>query len=94
METETRELKVWETYLVYMFLTLLTVTSIVLLIFYFSGVYKVGHSRNDRFTLGFIVAVVICLILSAIATWRAHAKPKDEDEEEAEDEEEVEGEEE
>jgi uncharacterized membrane protein len=92
METETKELKVWETFLIYLFLAMLTVTSVVVLVFYFSDFYKVGHSRNDRLTMGFVIGVLISLVLAAIGTWLASRKPHDKDEEGADDE--VEGEEE
>ena len=90
METETRELKVWETFLIFMFLAVLTVSSVVVLLFYFSDLYKVGQSRNDRMTMGFVIGVLISLVIAAILTWRAQRKPGEEkdDDEEVEDEEE------
>jgi len=90
METETRELKVWETFLIYLFLAVLTLSSLVVLVFYFSDFYKVGHSRNDRMTMGFVIGFLIALVIAAILTWRASRKPSEDkdDDEEVEDEEE------
>lgn len=86
METETRELKVWETFLVYLFLALLTVSSIVVLVVYFTKATWLGDSRNDRITMGFLIGVLICLVIAAVATWRAHSKPSEEDEDEEDEE--------
>jgi uncharacterized membrane protein (DUF485 family) len=95
METETKDIKAWEIFLVYMFLTMLLVSSIVVLVVYFIPSLKVTESRNDRLTLGFEAGFVVCLALSAILTGLAMRKPKGkEDEEEAEGDEEVEDEEE
>jgi|GEM_PF-5077946 len=91
METQVTQLKTWETFLVYLFLCVVTITSIVVLVFYFSKLYTVGYTRGERFGMGFGIGFVIALALAAIGTWRAIREPSPE---EAEDEEEVEDEEE
>jgi hypothetical protein len=92
METQTTQMKTWETFLVYLFLCVLTITSIVTLIFYFSKLYTVGHSRGERMAVGFGIGFVVALALAAIGTWRAIREPTkqedEDDEEEVEDEEE------
>jgi len=95
METETKQLSPVMTFTMYMVLMLLTVSSIVVLIVYFSGIYKADYTRGERMMLGFGIGILVSVVLSAIATWRATREPKEEDDEEgAEDEEEVEDEEE
>jgi len=91
METQTTQLKTWETFLVYLFLCVLTITSIVVLVFYFSKLWMAGHTRGERIAMGFGIGFVIALALAAIGTWRAIREPtpeEGEDDEEVEDEEE------
>jgi len=92
METQTIQLKTWETFLVYLFLCVLTITSIVTLIFYFSKVYLLEHTRGERIAIGFGIGFLISLALAAIGTWRAIREPSkkedEDDEEEVDDEEE------
>jgi len=92
METQTTQLKTWETFLVYLFLCMLTITSIVVLLFYFSKLYVVGHTRGERIAVGFGIGFLVAVALAAIGTWRAIREPTKK--EDAEDEEEVEDEEE
>lgn len=92
METQVTQMKTWETFLVYLFLCVLTITSIVTLMFYFSKVYIAGHTRGERIAFGFGIGFLISLALAAIGTWRAIREPTkkvdEDDEEEVEDEEE------
>ena len=90
METQTTQLKTWETFLIYLFLCVMTVTSVVILMFYFSKVFP-SFTKTQRFETGFEIGFVVALVLALIGTWRAIRTPspeEEEDEEEVEDEEE------
>jgi hypothetical protein len=94
METETKQLSPVMTFAMYMLLLVLSLTSIVVLIVYFSGLYKADYTRGERMMIGFGIGLLISVVLAGLGTWRATREPTEEDEEGAEDEEEVEDEEE
>jgi uncharacterized membrane protein len=84
------------TFKTYLLLTVLVISPIPVLIFYFSDILKddpLTYTRGIRMLIGFALGCLLSLIISGFMTWRAVREPvgeegEEEDEEEEEEEEE------
>lgn len=86
MDEEERELSFGTAFLMYLILSILIITPIVMLLVYFSNVFTdidpSFYTKGTRMLIGFGLGLVTSVALSVVAGWRAALVPvKDEDEE-------------